>query len=87
MRQCSVPVWGSDNPEEKPFLALYSDHVYVGDPVNRRVLAFDEDGPFAWALQDIETLAFPEGLAVVDDVLYVADAHTPQIVGYSLQGF
>ncbi len=82
-----VPVWGSDNPDEKPFLALSAGVVFASDPVNRRVLAFAPDGAFQWALNSTDsglTLTFPGGLAVADGVLYVADTYSSQILGFSL---
>ncbi|HQE91463.1 MAG TPA: TIGR03663 family protein [Anaerolineae bacterium] len=87
LRQWSVPVWGGDNPDEKPFLALGKEMIYVGDPVHQRVLAFTTDGAFRWALSNGESglnLTFPEGLAVSGDVLYVADTYSSQILGFSL---
>jgi len=79
-----IPVWGSENPEEKPFLTWAEGFVYVGDPVHQRVLVFTEDGAFEWALREAGGLLFPEGLAVIGDTLYVTDAHTGQMVGYRL---
>jgi len=85
--QWGVPTWGSDNPDEKPFLALGEGAVYVSDPLNRRVLAFASDGAFRWALRGADsglTLTFSGGLAVADGVLYVADTYSSQILGFRL---
>ena len=82
-----VPAWGSDNPDEKPFLALGAGLIFAGDPVNRRVLAFAPDGAFRWALSSTDSglaLTFPGGFAVADGVLYVADTYSSQILGFSL---
>ncbi|MFN2110494.1 MAG: hypothetical protein ACK2UI_12580, partial [Anaerolineae bacterium] len=82
-----VPAWGSDNPDEKPFLGLGAGLVYASDPVNRRVLAFTPDGTFQWALSGADSglgLTFPGGLAVADGVLYLADTYSSQILGFSL---
>jgi predicted membrane-bound mannosyltransferase/sugar lactone lactonase YvrE len=82
-----IPAWGSDNPDEKPFLSLGAGLVFASDPVNRRVLAFTPDGAFQWALGSTDSgLAFtsPDGLAVADGVLYVADTYSSQILGFSL---
>mgnify|MGYP005619205403 CR=1 FL=1 len=84
MSAWDIPVWGSENPEEKPFLTWAEGFVYVGDPVHQRVLVFTEDGAFEWALREAGGLLFPEGLAVIGDTLYVTDAHTGQMVGYRL---
>ncbi|HOT93424.1 MAG TPA: TIGR03663 family protein [Anaerolineae bacterium] len=87
LRHWSVPVWGEDAPDEKPFLALGGDMVYVGDPVHQRVMAFTTDGAFRWALSAAAAtpaLTFPEGLAISGDVLYVADAYSSRILGFSL---
>ena len=82
-----VPAWGSDNPDEKPFLGLGAGLLYASDPVNRRVLTFTPDGTFQWALSGADSglgFTFPGGLAVADDVLYVADTYSSQILGFSL---
>jgi predicted membrane-bound mannosyltransferase/DNA-binding beta-propeller fold protein YncE len=82
-----LPVWGSDNPDEKPFLTLGAGLVFASDPVNRRVLAFAPDGTFQWALGNVGeglNLTFPAGLVVADGVLYVADTYSSQILGFSL---
>ncbi len=87
LRHWSVPVWGGDNPDEKPFLALGDGMVYVGDPVHQRVLAFTTDGGFRWALSNVGSglnLTFPEGLAVSGNVLYVADTYSSQVLGFNL---
>ena len=85
--QWGVPAWGSDNPDEKPFLSLGAGLVFASDPVNRRVLAFIPDGTFQWALSGTDSglsLTFPGGLAVADGILYVADTYSNQILGFSL---
>jgi len=82
-----VPAWGSDNPDEKPFLTLGAGLVFVSDPANRRVLAFTPDGTFQWALTGADSgpaLTFPGGLVVADGVLYVADTYSGQILGFRL---
>ncbi len=82
-----VPTWGSDNPDEKPFITLGAGLVFVDDPVNRRVLAFTPDGAFRWALTGTDSgqaFTFPGGLDVADGVLYVADTYSSQILGFSL---
>ena len=84
LRQWSVPTWGSGNPEEKPFLAVAGATVFASDPVNQRVLAFDLGGTPLWALHDTDDLDFPEGLAVVNNVLYVAGAHSEHVMGFSV---
>ena len=84
LRQWDVPTWGTGDPEEKPYLAVTDDAVYASDPVHQRVLAFDLNGTLLWALRDPSGLAFPEGLAVVDDVLYVTGAHSEHVMGFSL---
>jgi sugar lactone lactonase YvrE len=86
LRYWDVPVWGigGDHPEEKPFLAVTEDAVYVSDPVHQRILAFNSGGTFLWALKDVTGLAFPQGVAVSGDTLYVSDAHAGQVVAYQL---
>lgn len=87
VRQWRVFAWGTENPEEKPFLAVDGELVYASDPAHGRVLVFDTDGAFRWALSSGDAavgLTFPEGLALEDGVLYVADAHAQRVLGYSL---
>ncbi len=85
VRQWSIPTWAQqDNPEEKPFLALDKEHVYAGDPINQRVLVFDHQGNFQWSLYAISgQLTFPEGLAASQGTIFVADAHTGKVYGFS----
>ncbi|MBN1875421.1 MAG: NHL repeat-containing protein, partial [Anaerolineae bacterium] len=87
-RQWSISTWAGGNPEEKPFLTLDGKgNVYVDDPVRQRILVFDTEGHFQWAIDGKSPdlgLAFPEGLAVVDGVLYIGDAHTSRILGVEL---
>lgn len=84
LRQWDVPTWGTGDPEEKPYLAITGNAVFAGDPVHQRVLAFDLDGALLWALRDPSGLDFPEGLAVMGDVLYVAGAHSEHVMGFQL---
>ncbi len=77
----SVPIW-SGNPAEKPFLALDAEVVYVGAPVNGRVVAFDQAGNLLWNLHDPENLLFPEGMACQEGILYIVDGHTGKLMGY-----
>ncbi len=84
LREWGVPVWGSSDPEAKPFLAVADDVVYASDSVHGRVLAFDTQGTLLWALRDVESLGYPVGLAVNESVLYVVDGHSSQLVGYRI---
>ncbi len=83
VRQWALPVWGHEDPQEKPFLTVGDGTVCVADPVHHRVLAFAEDGTLIWALREPE-LTRPAGLAVVEDTLYVSDAETGQVIGYAV---
>ena len=80
-REWSVPIW-SGNPTEKPFLAIGDAVVYVGDPINGRVLVFDHAGTLLWSLHDPDNLPFPEAIAVLEGILYVVDGYTGDLVGY-----
>jgi uncharacterized protein (TIGR03663 family) len=82
LREWSVPVWGSNDPEEKPFLTVADDVVYASDSVHGRVLAFDTQGTLLWALHDPGNLGYPVGLTVREGILYVADGHTGELIGY-----
>ncbi|HOU14941.1 MAG TPA: TIGR03663 family protein [Anaerolineae bacterium] len=82
LREWSVPVWSSSDPEAKPFLAVASGVVYASDPVHGRVLAFDTEGKLLWALRDDKNLGYPVGLAVNEDILYVVDGHSGELIGY-----
>ncbi|HOT90601.1 MAG TPA: TIGR03663 family protein [Anaerolineae bacterium] len=85
LREWSVPVWSGNDPEEKPFLALADGVVYASDPVHGRVLAFDTAGQLLWTLRDAENLSYPLGLAVKEDILYVADGHAGELFGYRMR--
>ncbi|MEJ5312138.1 MAG: flippase activity-associated protein Agl23 [Anaerolineae bacterium] len=80
-REWSVPLW-SGNPAEKPFLAVTDQVMVVGAPTQGRVLAFDYAGNLLWNLHDPEDLPFPEGLAFFDNILYVVDGNTGDLIGY-----
>ncbi len=82
-REWSVPIW-SGNPADKPFLAIGDATVYVGAPVDGRVLAFDHAGNLLWNVRDPENLPFPEGVAVEKGILYVVDGDTGELVGYRM---
>jgi sugar lactone lactonase YvrE len=86
VQQWWVPTWDIMNPDVKPFLAWDESGVYVTDPMNRRVLAFDSAGTFLWALVGGAgaELSFPQALLVRDNVLYVSDAHLGELVGFEL---
>lgn len=82
-REWSVPLW-SGNPAEKPFLAVTDRAVFVGAPLDGRVLAFDHAGNLLWNLHNPENLLFPGGLAVFEDILYIVDGDTGELVGYRM---
>jgi len=87
VREWEVPVWGSNDAEEKPFLAVAAGVVYASDSVHGRVLAFDSQGALLWALRDPDNLSYPVGLAVRGGILYVADGHTGELLGYRMVNF
>ncbi len=84
--QWDMPQWNMANPEEKPFLAWGEEQLFVSDPLRRRVLAFDYQGAYQWALTGHAELplAFPQGLMVSEGILYVTDAHSGELIGYDL---
>ncbi len=86
IRQWDVPTWDVANPDEKPFLALTQDAVFVADPLHRRVLAFEITGDFRWALSTSAgaNLLFPQGVAVEGQTLVVGDAHAGALSTYEL---
>jgi sugar lactone lactonase YvrE len=86
LRQWRVPSWDIASPDAKPFLTWEGARLYVTNPMRRRVLAFDEQGAFQWALsaQAGADLGFPQALVVDDGVLYVTDAHSGRLLGYAL---
>jgi hypothetical protein len=85
-RQWDIPTWDVANPDEKPFLALTQDAVFVTDPLHRRVLAFDLNGDFRWTLSANAgaNLLFPQGIAVDVQALLVGDAHAGTLSIYEL---
>lgn len=86
IRQWDIPTWDTSNPDEKPFLALTGDQVFVTDPLHQRVLAFDITGDFKWALSASAgaDLMFPQGIAVENQTLIVGDAHAGAVNAYML---
>ena len=86
IRQWDIPTWDTSNPDEKPFLALTEDRVFVTDPLHQRVLAFDITGDFKWALSASAgaDLLFPQGVAVENQTLIVGDAHAGALNAYML---
>jgi DNA-binding beta-propeller fold protein YncE len=89
LRQWDLASWQINNPEEKPFLAVHEDRVYVSVPSQGRVLAFTSDGTYVWGVEQgsdgVSPLTFPEGILVgPDGVLYVADAHTGKVIGFQV---
>jgi predicted membrane-bound mannosyltransferase/DNA-binding beta-propeller fold protein YncE len=86
IRQWDIPTWDISNPDEKPFVALTQDTVFVTDPLHRRVLAFALTGEFQWALSASAgaDLLFPQGLAVEGETLIVTDAHGGGLKTYAL---
>lgn len=86
LRQWQVPTWDVNSPDEKPFVTWDGEQLYVTNPLRRRVLAFDERGAFRWALsaQAGAGLGFPQAVLVADGVLYVTDAQSGRLLGYTL---
>ena len=86
IRLWDIPTWDVSNPDEKPFLAMTANKVFVTDPLHRRVLAFDITGDFRWALSASAgaDLRFPQGVTVDDQALVVGDAHAGTLSIYSL---
>jgi len=88
LRQWQVPTWSLDHPEEKPYLAVDADTIYLTDPTHKRVLAFTHTGDFRWAVtgSDTNTLTYPTGVlvAIGTGTLFVSDPHVMQIVGFKL---
>ncbi|HNT75322.1 MAG TPA: TIGR03663 family protein [Anaerolineae bacterium] len=84
LQEWTVPPWGGVGAEEPPGLAVRNGQVYGTDPLNGRVLTWTEAGAAAWALRDAGGLNFVSGVAATQDTLYVADAHTGEVRGYSL---
>ncbi|MFP4343650.1 MAG: flippase activity-associated protein Agl23 [Anaerolineales bacterium] len=90
LRQWAVPVWDLMNVEEKPYLAVDGEGTaYVTNAVDYRVLAFDSAGAFLWTAGGLGqaggNLLFPAGVAVGSEgVLFVSDAHSGRVVGFTL---
>lgn len=86
VRQWRIPGWDATNPDVKPFLSWAGDQLLVVDPLMSRVLAFDDQGAFLWALsaQAGAGLSFPQAVAVAGGVLIVTDPHQGMVSAYAL---
>lgn len=86
LREWQIPNWDVTNPDEKPYLTWDDGRIFVTAPLRGRVLAFDEQGMFNWALNgSVEgRLQFPVDVSVANGVLYVTDAHSGALLGYEL---
>lgn len=86
LRQWSIPLWDPFNPDEKPYMTMTEDSVFVSDAVRRRILVFDLMGGYKWSLSADAgaEIVFPQGLLVTDGVLWVADAHKNTLFAYQL---
>ncbi|MBN1249560.1 MAG: TIGR03663 family protein [Anaerolineae bacterium] len=86
LRQWRIPSWDVSHPDEKPFLLWQDQQLFVTDPLRGRVLVFDGEGRYQWALSGARDgrLAFPMDVAVDDGILYVTDAHNGALVSYEL---
>ncbi|MDF1515420.1 MAG: hypothetical protein P1S60_16540, partial [Anaerolineae bacterium] len=86
LREWAVPVWDMYNPDEKPFVAFGSENIYVSDPVRSRILVFDKRGQYRWALSADAgaEIKFPQGMVVIQNMLWVADAHEGNLYAYRL---
>ncbi len=90
LRAWNVSMWDLSDPEDKPYLAVgFDNNVYVSNPQDGRIVVFDAYGTYLWSAgQHSDTgqgLTFPVGLIVSPTgALYVADAHTGRVLGYSL---
>lgn len=82
--QWSVPTWGIENPEDKPYLVVdATGRTYVTDSGHGRILVFDAQGVALGALVMDQGLEFPTGLALTPDgKLFVTDPHAGTIVGF-----
>jgi sugar lactone lactonase YvrE len=63
LRQWSITGWKSESVEDKPFIAVDSQHVFVTDPEGYRVLEFTLAGEFVHTWGDYGTDAAGIGLA------------------------
>ena len=86
VRQWRIPGWDVTNPDLKPFLSWAGDQLLVTDPLMSRVLAFDDQGAFLWALSAKAGagFSFPQAIAVAGDALVVTDPHQGIVIAYAL---
>jgi len=65
-----------------------SGNVYVADTINNRIQKFTSGGQFVlqWSTDGAENLAYPYGISVVGEVVYVADLLHAKIRRFDLAG-
>jgi predicted membrane-bound mannosyltransferase/DNA-binding beta-propeller fold protein YncE len=85
--QWSIDGWASQSVVNKPFLAVDTKRnvIYVTDPENYRVLAFNADGSFRATFgqygNDAQSFVLPTGIAVgPNGQIYVADGDGQRIM-------
>ncbi|MSP11925.1 MAG: hypothetical protein EXR62_03090, partial [Chloroflexi bacterium] len=95
LSQWPVQGWEDEGVNNKPYLALDSqENVFVTDPVNSRILKFNNKGEllavFGKAGKDASSMNLPTGVAVATgaaadkgDVLYVTDSFNQRILRFA----
>ena len=84
-----VDGWSSQTLDNKPYLAVFGDKVFVTDPEGYRVIEFRNNGTFVqlWGEFGIENSQFglPNGIAVgPDGAIWVADAANNRIMKFDI---
>ena len=93
LRKFDVAAWQSMDPnvlqsvENKPYLAINGDTIYISSPRSGQVVAYS----LAGQLQPLADVTFnpndwPTGLAVHDNMLFVTNAANGQVSSFALAG-
>lgn len=91
VRSWEIDGWDSQSLDNKPYIAVANDLVFVSDPEGYRVLVFNQNGDFMYAFgqfgNDMTSLGLPNGLAVdPEGGLWVVDSGNDRLLQFLLEG-
>lgn len=90
VRSWEIDGWNSQSLDNKPYLAVTDDVVFVSDPEGYRILVFTHNGDFLYAFgqfgNDLSSFGLPNGLAIdPTGGVWIADAGNDRLVRFMLE--